>query len=45
MEEETDVALSQLHHTMNVHHGLLIPPAQVGTHLCVQVLQLTCTEM
>lgn len=45
VEQETGVALSQLHHSMNVHHGLLVPPAQVGTHLCVQVLQLTCTEM
>lgn len=44
MEQETDAALSQLHHTVNVHHGLLVPPAQVGAHLCVQVLQLTHTH-
>lgn len=44
MEEEADAALNQLHHAMDVHHRLLIPPAQVGTHLRLQVLQLACTE-
>lgn len=41
MEEEADVALDQLHHAINVHHGLLVPLTQVGTHLGVKVLQLT----
>lgn len=41
MQQEADVALDQLHHPMNVHHRLLVPLAQIGTHLCVKVLQLT----
>ncbi len=43
MQQEADVALHQLHHPMNVHHRLLVPPAQIGTHLCLKVLQLTHT--
>lgn len=41
MKQEADVGLSQLHHAVNVHHRLLVPPAQVGTHLRLKVLQLT----
>lgn len=41
MQQEADVALDQLHHPMDVHHRLLVPLAQIGTHLCVKVLQLT----
>lgn len=41
VQQEADVALDQLHHSVDVHHRLLIPPAQIGTNLSLQVLQLT----
>lgn len=40
MEQEADVALDHLNHPVDVHHGLLIPSAQIGAHLRVEVLQL-----
>lgn len=44
MQQEADVALDQLYHPMNVHHRLLVPPAQVGTHLCFKIMQLKHTH-
>lgn len=41
MQQEADVALDQLHHSVDVHHRLLKPAAQVGTHLCLKVKKLT----
>lgn len=41
MQQEADVALDQLHHPINVHHRLLVPPAQIRTELCLKILQLT----
>lgn len=40
VKQEADVALDQLHHSMNVHHRLLVPLTQIGAHLCFKVLQL-----
>lgn len=40
VEQEADVALDHLNHPVDVHHGLLIPAAEVGPHLRLQVLQL-----
>lgn len=44
MQQEADVALDQLDHPINVHHRLLVPAAQIGTHFCFKVLQLTCSQ-
>lgn len=44
VQQEADVALDQLHHPMNVHHRLLVPLTQIGTHLRLKVLQLTHTH-
>lgn len=41
MQQEADVALDQLHHPINVHHRLLVPLAEIRTHFCLKVLQLT----
>lgn len=40
VQQEADVALDHLNHSINVHHRLLVPSAQIGAHLCVEVLQL-----
>lgn len=45
MQEEADVTLDQVYHPINVHHRLLIPPAQIGTNLGVKILQLTHTQI
>lgn len=45
MQEEADITLDQVHHPINVHHRLLIPPAQIGTNLSVKILQLTHTQI
>ena len=43
MQQEADVVLNELHHPMDVHHRLLVPPAQIGAHLRLKVQQLTQT--
>lgn len=45
MEQEADVALDQLHHSMNVHHRLLVPLTQIGAHLRLKVLQLNTNKV
>lgn len=40
MEQEADVALDQLNHTLNVQHRLLIPAAEVRPDLRLQVGEL-----
>lgn len=45
VEQEADVALDQLHHSINVHHRLLVPLTQIGAHLRLKVLQLNTNKV
>lgn len=44
MKQEADVGLHQQHHSVDVHDGLLVPAAQIGPDLRLQILHLTQGE-
>lgn len=44
MKQEGDIGLHQLHHSVDVHDGLLVPAAQIRPHLRLQILHLTREE-